>query len=47
MTLSETCEITPGYVISRIIRGGWQLAGGHGVRHGGVRWLGVRIAIDL
>lgn len=30
MTLSETCEITPGYVISRIIRGGWQLAGGHG-----------------
>src|SRR6185437_4026915 len=30
MTLSETCEIKPGYVISRIIRGGWQLAGGHG-----------------
>jgi aryl-alcohol dehydrogenase-like predicted oxidoreductase len=30
MTLSETCEIAPGYVISRIIRGGWQLAGGHG-----------------
>ncbi len=30
MTLSKTCEIKPGYVISRIIRGGWQLAGGHG-----------------
>ena len=30
MTLSETCEIKPGYVISRVIRGGWQLAGGHG-----------------
>ncbi|MEO7051117.1 MAG: aldo/keto reductase [Rhodanobacter sp.] len=30
MTLSETFEIKPGYVISRLIRGGWQLAGGHG-----------------
>jgi aryl-alcohol dehydrogenase-like predicted oxidoreductase len=26
----ETREIRPGYRISRIIRGGWQLAGGHG-----------------
>jgi aryl-alcohol dehydrogenase-like predicted oxidoreductase len=25
-----TQEIAPGYTISRIIRGGWQLAGGHG-----------------
>ena len=29
MTL-ETREIAPGYAISRVIRGGWQLAGGHG-----------------
>jgi aryl-alcohol dehydrogenase-like predicted oxidoreductase len=26
----ERIEIAPGYSISRIIRGGWQLAGGHG-----------------
>lgn len=26
----ETCALQPGYEISRIIRGGWQLAGGHG-----------------
>jgi len=26
----ETREISPGYVVSRVIRGGWQLAGGHG-----------------
>ena len=26
----ETVEIKPGYRISRVIRGGWQLAGGHG-----------------
>lgn len=26
----ETFELVPGYVISRVIRGGWQLAGGHG-----------------
>ena len=25
-----TYEIAPGYTISRVIRGGWQLAGGHG-----------------
>ncbi len=25
-----TREIAPGYAITRIIRGGWQLAGGHG-----------------
>jgi aryl-alcohol dehydrogenase-like predicted oxidoreductase len=26
----ETFELAPGYTIPRIIRGGWQLAGGHG-----------------
>jgi aryl-alcohol dehydrogenase-like predicted oxidoreductase len=26
----ETFELRPGYRISRVIRGGWQLAGGHG-----------------
>ena len=26
----ETSEVAPGYRISRILRGGWQLAGGHG-----------------
>ncbi|TPN85576.1 aldo/keto reductase [Mesorhizobium sp. CU2] len=25
-----TVELSPGYTISRVIRGGWQLAGGHG-----------------
>jgi aryl-alcohol dehydrogenase-like predicted oxidoreductase len=26
----ETREIAPGYAVTRLIRGGWQLAGGHG-----------------
>ena len=26
----ETAELAPGYRISRVVRGGWQLAGGHG-----------------
>lgn len=26
----ETAELAPGYRISRILKGGWQLAGGHG-----------------
>ena len=26
----ETVELAPGYRISRMLRGGWQLAGGHG-----------------
>jgi aryl-alcohol dehydrogenase-like predicted oxidoreductase len=30
MTGVETIDLKPGYTISRIIRGGWQLAGGHG-----------------
>ena len=30
MTFTETAELAPGYRISRVIRGGWQLAGGHG-----------------
>jgi len=31
MTAVETRELAPGYWISRVIRGGWQLAGGHGL----------------
>jgi aryl-alcohol dehydrogenase-like predicted oxidoreductase len=27
---ARTFELSPGYTISRVIRGGWQLAGGHG-----------------
>ncbi|NTF45467.1 aldo/keto reductase [Rhizobium rhizogenes] len=27
---AQTFELSPGYRISRVIRGGWQLAGGHG-----------------
>ncbi len=27
---AKTFELSPGYKISRVIRGGWQLAGGHG-----------------
>lgn len=30
MSFPERIELRPGYSISRIIRGGWQLAGGHG-----------------
>ena len=30
MTPGETFELRPGYTISRVVRGGWQLAGGHG-----------------
>ena len=30
MNFPERIELRPGYSISRIIRGGWQLAGGHG-----------------
>src|SRR5882724_12337308 len=26
----EFCALRPGYRVSRVIRGGWQLAGGHG-----------------
>lgn len=28
--MTKTFELSPGYHISRVIRGGWQLAGGHG-----------------
>jgi aryl-alcohol dehydrogenase-like predicted oxidoreductase len=31
VSFPERIELRPGYRISRIIRGGWQLAGGHGV----------------
>jgi aryl-alcohol dehydrogenase-like predicted oxidoreductase len=30
MSGAGTFELAPGYTISRVIRGGWQLAGGHG-----------------
>jgi aryl-alcohol dehydrogenase-like predicted oxidoreductase len=30
LTPVETFELRPGYTISRVIHGGWQLAGGHG-----------------
>jgi aryl-alcohol dehydrogenase-like predicted oxidoreductase len=30
VSFAETTELAPGYRISRVIRGGWQLAGGHG-----------------
>ncbi|MDX8452411.1 aldo/keto reductase [Mesorhizobium sp. VK9D] len=28
--MARTFELSPGYTVSRVIRGGWQLAGGHG-----------------
>jgi aryl-alcohol dehydrogenase-like predicted oxidoreductase len=30
MSFNETFDLAPGYAISRVIRGGWQLAGDHG-----------------
>lgn len=30
-TVIERIELTPGYSISRVLKGGWHLAGGHGV----------------
>jgi aryl-alcohol dehydrogenase-like predicted oxidoreductase len=30
MSFRETFDLAPGYTISRVIRGGWQLAGDHG-----------------
>lgn len=30
-TLFPRVELAPGYTVSRLIKGGWQLAGGHGV----------------
>ena len=30
MNFAETYALAPDYEISRVIRGGWQLAGGHG-----------------
>jgi len=30
LSFTETFTLAPDYVISRVIRGGWQLAGGHG-----------------
>jgi aryl-alcohol dehydrogenase-like predicted oxidoreductase len=31
VSIPDRIELRPGYAISRIIRGGWQLAGGHGL----------------
>ena len=28
--MTTTFELAPGYTVPRVIRGGWQLAGGHG-----------------
>jgi aryl-alcohol dehydrogenase-like predicted oxidoreductase len=28
--VTETVELRPGYTVSRLLKGGWQLAGGHG-----------------
>ena len=33
MTVVETTGLRPGYGISRVIKGGWQLAGDHGEVH--------------
>jgi aryl-alcohol dehydrogenase-like predicted oxidoreductase len=30
LSAAETATLAPGYVVSRLIKGGWQLAGGHG-----------------
>jgi aryl-alcohol dehydrogenase-like predicted oxidoreductase len=30
MSLSQHSQLAPGYDISRLLKGGWQLAGGHG-----------------
>src|SRR5262244_854678 len=30
MSTIPRVELTPGYTISRVVKGGWQLAGGHG-----------------
>jgi aryl-alcohol dehydrogenase-like predicted oxidoreductase len=31
LTDIERCRLAPGLIVSRVIKGGWQLAGGHGV----------------
>ncbi len=45
----ETIELAPGYRIPRIIRGGWQLAGGHGAvdRERAVREIGAFVEAGL
>ena len=42
----ETAEPRPGYVISRVIRGNWQLAGGHGTVEGEAALDALQAAFD-
>ena len=42
----ETTEPRPGYVISRVIRGNWQLAGGHGAIDGAAALDDLEAAFD-
>jgi aryl-alcohol dehydrogenase-like predicted oxidoreductase len=45
MTVERT-ELAPGYAISRLIRGGWQLAGGHGAIERGRAIADMRAFLD-
>jgi aryl-alcohol dehydrogenase-like predicted oxidoreductase len=42
----ETTELAPGYAISRLVRGGWQLAGGHGAVDHAEAIAGMRAFLD-
>jgi aryl-alcohol dehydrogenase-like predicted oxidoreductase len=42
----ERTELAPGYAISRILRGGWQLAGGHGAVERGRAIADMRAFLD-
>jgi aryl-alcohol dehydrogenase-like predicted oxidoreductase len=42
----ERTELAPGYAISRLIRGGWQLAGGHGEIEQGRAVADMRAFLD-
>ncbi len=45
MTVERT-ELAPGYSISRLLRGGWQLAGGHGAVDRAEAIAGMRAFLD-
>ncbi len=49
MTPIERREIAPGYEISRVIKGGWQLAGGHGAidRAAAIADMGAYVAAGI
>jgi aryl-alcohol dehydrogenase-like predicted oxidoreductase len=49
MTRPETIELAPGYHIPRVLRGGWQLAGGHGEvdRERAIADIGAFVAAGL